>query len=55
MQTNKSLPPGFDELEDFVDYWAGETNDIRWDRRSKAAMPDIQRFYDAMLPQRTKR
>ena len=50
MQTNKSLPPGFDELGDFVDYWAGETNDIRWDRRSKAAMPDIQRFYDAMLP-----
>lgn len=50
MQTQTSLPPGYQDLEPFVDYWAGESNDIRWDRRARAAMPDIQRFYDAMLP-----
>ena len=49
MQTNTSLPPGFGELEGFVAYWAGENNDIRWDRRARASMPEIRRFYDAML------
>ncbi len=49
-QSDALLPPGFGELEGFVAYWAGETNDIRWDRRSRAAMAEIRRFYDAMLP-----
>lgn len=50
MQANTLLPPGFEELEGFVPYWAGETNDIRWDRRSRAAMPEILRFYHATQP-----
>ncbi|MGQ0620448.1 MAG: hypothetical protein ACT4QA_11100 [Panacagrimonas sp.] len=50
MQDQTSLPPGYEELEPLVEYWAGATNDIRWDRRSRAAMPEIRRFYDAMLP-----
>lgn len=49
MQSGTTLPPGFDELEPFVAYWAGETNDIRWDRRARSSMPEIQQFYDAML------
>lgn len=48
MHTQTSLPQGFEELESFVGYWGGETNDIRWDRRSRATMPEIRRFYDAM-------
>lgn len=48
-KTETSLPEGFHELEQFVEYWAGETNDIRWDHRSRADMPEIQAFYDAML------
>ncbi len=44
------LPEGFQELEPLVGYWAGETNDIRWDRRARAPMEEIRRFYDAMLP-----
>ncbi|MGQ0700621.1 MAG: hypothetical protein ACT4PZ_20565 [Panacagrimonas sp.] len=50
MQDQTSLPPGYEELEPFVEYWAGATNDIRWDRRSRAAMLEIRRYYDAMLP-----
>lgn len=50
MQTTTSLPPGFEDLEPYAAYWAGETNDIRWHRRSRAAMADIQQFYQAMLP-----
>ncbi|MAA76284.1 MAG: hypothetical protein CMN28_16460 [Salinisphaeraceae bacterium] len=49
MTDKNILPAGFESLEPFVEYWAGETNDIRWDRRSRASMPDIQAFYDAML------
>lgn len=50
MNTETSLPGDFAELEPFVDYWAGETSDIRWNRRSRASMEEIQGFYDAMLP-----
>jgi hypothetical protein len=44
-----ALPSGFEELEPFVAYWAGDTTQIRWDRRSAASMEDIRLFYDAML------
>lgn len=49
MQTSTLLPQGFESLEGFVSYWAGESNDVRWERRSRAEMPDIRQFYDAML------
>lgn len=48
MQTSGLLPQGFEKLEGFVAYWAGETNDVRWDRRARATMPEIRRFYEAM-------
>jgi hypothetical protein len=44
------LPPGYEELEPFVDYWAGEDGQTRWDRRASAEMDTIRTFYDAMLP-----
>lgn len=44
-----ALPSGFEPLEKFVAYWAGETTQIRWDRRSAASMDEIKCFYDAML------
>lgn len=46
---SSALPSGFETLEPFVAYWAGETTQIRWDRRAAASMDEIQRFYDAML------
>ncbi len=49
LPTRGLLPPGFEDLEPFVDYWVRSTNDERWRQRSKASMPDIQRFYDTML------
>lgn len=45
----RSLPSGFDELEQFVDYWVRDSNDARWQQRSKASMQDIRHFYDLML------
>jgi hypothetical protein len=44
-----ALPSGFEALEPFVAYWAGETTQTRWDRRSAATMDEIKRFYNAML------
>lgn len=48
-RTNPLLPSGFEALEPYVEYWAAETNDLRWDRRSRASMAQIRDFYDAML------
>jgi len=44
------LPAGYEDLEPFVDYWAGEDGQVRWDRRASADMAKIKIFYDAMLP-----
>lgn len=44
----QSLPAGFEDLQPFVAYWAGASNDARWDLRAKAPMDEIRRFYDAM-------
>ena len=49
MTADQPLPEGFEDLQHFVEYWVRDTNDERWQQRSKAAMPDIQAFYDAML------
>lgn len=48
-QMERSLPPGFEELEPFVVRWAGETTAERMIARCEAEMEDIQAFYDAML------
>jgi hypothetical protein len=44
-----ALPPGFEALEIFVDYWGARTTQERWERRSGASMNEIRRFYDAVL------
>lgn len=44
-----TLPAGFQDLEPFVAYWAGETTDARLQARCAADMPEIRRFYDAMI------
>ena len=46
----RSLPPGFESLAPFVDYWACATTEARLRARCEARMEDIQAFYDAMLP-----
>src|SRR3546814_11355263 len=43
------LPPGFEDLHEFVPHWIGETAQERWDIRARATMADITRFYDALL------
>jgi hypothetical protein len=44
------LPPGFAELEPFVEMWALETEPERIRRRISSTMDDIRAFYDAVLP-----
>lgn len=43
------LPVGFEDLEEFVAFWAVPTAHERWMQRSSASFEDIQRFYDAVL------
>ena len=50
MSTNQCLPPGFEALAPFVDYWARDTTEQRMCARAEASMPAIQAFYAAMLP-----
>lgn len=45
---NALLPPGFEDLVPFVDYWAGETTQERIHARATASMETIRAFYDAM-------
>lgn len=49
MISSQLLPAGFEDLEVFVPYWVRDTNDQRWQQRSKASMAEIQLFYDQML------
>jgi hypothetical protein len=44
------LPSGFEEFEEFVDYWGVDTSDARWTRRAAAGYDEILRFYDALTP-----
>lgn len=44
------LPRGFEDLEGFVDHWAGATTSARLAARCALDMPEIRRFYDAMVP-----
>src|SRR3546814_4584633 len=43
------LPPGFEDLLEFVPHWIGETAQERWDIRARANMAEITRFYDVLL------
>jgi len=49
MTSDLSLPKGFEDLQPYVEYWVRDSNDERWQQRSKAPMADIKTFYDAML------
>lgn len=44
-----ALPAGFEDLEQFVPYWAGETTNARLQTRSGATMLEIQAFYDGII------
>lgn len=48
--TDARLPAGFAALEPFVAAWALPTQGERRARRLASSMPDIQAFYDAILP-----
>ncbi|GGZ14847.1 hypothetical protein ACFSTD_23775 [Novosphingobium colocasiae] len=43
------LPPGFEDLLEFVPHWVGSTAQERWDIRARSSMDDIRRFYTVML------
>src|SRR3546814_13504918 len=43
------LPPGFEELLEFVPHWIGETAQERWDIRARATLAAITRFSDVLL------
>ena len=44
------LPAGFEDLEPFVEHWTHDQFQSRWNARAEMAMPQIQAFYDAILP-----
>ena len=48
------LPLQFADLSRFVEYWVRDSNDQRWDQRSRAPMEEIQQFYDATLATRAE-
>src|SRR3546814_11142492 len=43
------LPPGFEDLLEFVPHWNGETAQERWDIRARATMAEIPRFSAVLL------
>src|SRR3546814_12039562 len=47
------LPPGFEDLLEFVPHWIGATAQERWDIRARATLAEITRFYD-VLPSRSE-
>lgn len=49
MNSQRALPLEFEDLEPFVQYWLRDTNDERWQQRSKASMEEILKFYEPML------
>lgn len=50
MPNEEVLPAGFEDLAPFVEQWAQDGFQPRWNTRSAARMSEIQAFYDAMLP-----
>ena len=49
--SDTTLPPGFEDLEIWVEEWVLADMDARNQRRLASPMPAIQAFYDAVLPQ----
>ena len=49
MSVRTTLPPGFAELEPFVEQWAGATVDARMHARAGADMASIRRFYEVAV------
>src|SRR3546814_20883860 len=43
------LPPGFEDLLEFVPHWIGETAQERWAIRARPTMAEITRLYDVLL------
>lgn len=50
MDSEALLPTGFEDLEPFVDRWALENTESRWNARAGMEMAEIEAFYDAVLP-----
>ena len=50
MSGDPMLPGDFADLEPFASRWALATEPERWAARMSSTMPDMQAFYDAMLP-----
>jgi hypothetical protein len=48
--TNRLLPPGFEDLEGYVEQWALPSFDERMQHRAASRMSEIRHFYDAMQP-----
>src|SRR3546814_12779916 len=44
------LPPGFEDLLEFVPHWIGETAKERWDIRAREHMPELTRFHYVLPP-----
>ena len=44
------LPSAFAELEAYAQRWCLATETERWDAVVRAAMPELQAFYDAFFP-----
>ena len=44
------LPPGFEDLEPHVNYWAISGQNERRYQRCDTTIEEVRRFYDAMLP-----
>lgn len=43
------LPPGFEDLLEFVPEWIGASAQARWDIRASKNMDQIRYFYDRLL------
>lgn len=44
------LPPGFSDLERFVEGWCLDSEPERYAKRLASTMDEIQEFYDAIMP-----
>lgn len=48
-EERRLLPPGFEELEEFLGHWDAPSSQERWTQRAETPYAEIKRFYDAML------
>ena len=44
------LPPGFSDLEPWVEGWCLDSEPERYSKRLSSSMDEIQAFYDAVFP-----